>query len=41
MEHPIENISEIIKVKKQLVIGNRRKKIELLSFYLEKFFYFV
>ena len=25
-EHPIENISEIIKVKKQLVIGNRRKK---------------
>ena len=40
-EHPIENIDEIMKFKKQLIIGNRRKKIELSSFYLEKFFYVI
>ena len=39
-EHPIENIDEIMKFKKQLIIGNRKKKIELSSFYLEKFFLF-
>ena len=38
-EHPIENISEIMKVKKQLVIGNRRKKNRIIEFLLGKVFF--
>ncbi len=38
-EHPIENIDEIMKFKKQLIIGNRRKKNRIIEFLLGKVFF--
>ena len=40
-EHPIENIDEIMKFKKQLIIGNRRKKNRIIEFLLGKVFYVI